>query len=178
MRHGRLYAATDVARFCGVDLTTIHAWVRRGSLEREESPGGQLRFRRTDVVAFLRGRGFPLPSALARERPLVTLVGECPPALVDALSEKAELRVERSPVSALLSLRTTCPDALLLGATLGFPRVPLSRELGELEPRLALCALADSPSDALALVDVGVRVVGLADAPEAFAAAVLAVCGA
>lgn len=56
--------------------------------------------------------------------------------------------------------------------------MPLSRELGELEPRLALCALADSPSDALALVDVGVRVVGLADAPEAFAAAVLAVCGA
>lgn len=178
MRHGRLYAATDVARFCGVDLTTIHAWVKRGSLAREESAGGQLRFRRTDVVAFLRGRGFPLPAAFARERPLVTLVGECPAALVDALTARAVVRAERSPVSALLSLRGECPDALVLGATLGFPRVPLSRELAELEPRLALCALADSPSDALALGDVGVRVVGLVGAPEAFGAAVLELCGA
>jgi hypothetical protein len=178
VRHGRLYAATDVARFCGVDLTTIHAWVRRGSLAKEHSAGGQLRFRRTDVVAFLRGRGFPLPASFARERALVTLVGECPEALVDALALRALVRTERSPVSALLTLRSECPDALVLGATLGFPRVPLSRELAELEPRLALGALADSPSDALALGDVGVRVVGLVGAPEAFASAVLELCGA
>lgn len=92
----------------------------------EEHAGGQLRFRRTDVVAFLRGRGFPLPASFARERALVTLVGECPEALVDALALRALVRTERSPVSALLTLRSECPDALVLGATLGFPRVPLS----------------------------------------------------
>ncbi len=177
MRHGRLYAATDVARFCGVDLKTIHAWVSRGSLAHEQSAGGQLRFRRTDLVEFLRGRGFPLPGAFARERPRLLLVGECPEDVLAGLAARVELGVERSPVAALLGLRARCPDVVLLGATLGFPRPLLVRELALSEPRQAVCALAVSPADALGLRDAGARLVGLTEAPGAFVVATLELCG-
>ncbi len=162
MKHGRLYAATDVARFAAVDLKTIHAWVARGSLVGERSAGGQLRFRRTDVVGFLRERGFPLPKSLLDEKPRVLLVGQVADVLEEALAP-AEVVREVSPVAALLGLRALLPDALVLGPTLGFSRTSIVRELSEIEPRLVVAVVAASAADALSLRDAGARVAGTLD---------------
>jgi hypothetical protein len=162
VKHGRLYAATDVARFAAVDLKTIHAWVARGSLVGGRSAGGQLRFRRTDVVEFLRERGFPLPKSLLDEKPRVLLVGQVAEALEHALA-RAEVVREGSPVAALLGLREILPDALVLGPTLGFSRTSIVRELAEIEPRLLVAVVAASPADALSLRDAGARVAGTLD---------------
>lgn len=162
MKHGRLYAATDVARFAAVDLKTIHAWVARGSLVGGRSAGGQLRFRRTDVVEFLRERGFPLPKSLLDEKPRVLLVGQVAEGLEQALA-LAEVVREVSPVAALLGLREILPDALVLGPTLGFSRTSIVRELAEIEPRLLVAVVAASPADALSLRDAGARVAGTLD---------------
>ena len=177
MKHGRHYAAPDVARFCAVDLKTVHAWAKKGSLVHEKSQGGQLRFRRTDLVAFLRGRGFPLPKAFARERPSLLAVGALADPLLERLSDGTEVAHESSPVRALLELRERGPDALVLGGTLGFSRALLVRELLVVEPRLVVACTCASPAEGLSFRDAGARVVGVTGEDGAFAAALFEVLG-
>lgn len=177
MKHGRHYAAPDVARFCAIDLKTVHAWARRGSLPHERSAGGQLRFRRTDLVAFLKARGFPLPKAFAREKPLVLGVGALPDTLQTELQASTEFSHEESPVRALLELHVRLPDALVLGATLGFSRALLVRELTTAEPRLVVACTAAEEAEALAFRDAGAAVVGLDGERDTFMAALREVLG-
>jgi len=49
-----LFTASEVARFCQVDLKTIHNWADRGEIRHFRTPGRHLRFRRVDVLDFLR----------------------------------------------------------------------------------------------------------------------------
>lgn len=177
MRHGRHFAAPDVARFCDVDLKTVHAWAKKGALLCDKSAGGQLRFRRTDVVSFLRGQGFPLPKAITRERPVVLCVGALGEALLDALREETDVHQIASPVRALVGLRELGPDALVLGATLGFSRAVLVRELAATEPRLVQACMGTLSAEALALRDVGAAVVGLEGDETAFVRALGEVLG-
>ena len=177
MKHGRLYAAPDVARFCGVDLTTVHAWVKRGAIAHERSPGGQLRFRRVCLVAFLVERNFPIPKAISREPGLVGVVGALPSSVVGALAQVADVWHEPSPVRALVELRERCPDVLVLGTTLGFSRVVLVREVATVDPHLVVACLASSPAEGLAFRDAGAKVVGLTGLDDTFVAALGQVLG-
>ncbi len=161
MKHGRHFAGPDVARFCAVDLKTVHAWAKKGSLPHERSPGGQLRFRRTDLVGFFRAHGFPFPKLFAREKPLVLVVGALADAIVSALSVSVSLEHEPSPVRALIGLREHAPDALVLGATLGFSRALLVREIVLVEPRLVVACTGTTPAEALSFRDAGANVVGV-----------------
>ena len=54
-----LFTASEVARFCQVDLKTIHNWADRGEIRHFRTPGRHLRFRRVDVLDFLRKYGYP-----------------------------------------------------------------------------------------------------------------------
>jgi excisionase family DNA binding protein len=161
VKHGRHFAAPDVARFCAVDLKTVHAWAKKGSLPHERSRGGQLRFRRTDLVAFLRAHGFPFPKLFAREKPLVLGIGALADAIVAALDRSVVFVHEPSPVRALVGLRELAPDALMLGATLGFSRALLVREISEVEPRLVVACTGASMAEVLSFRDAGAKVVGL-----------------
>ena len=51
----------DLARSLAVDLKTVHRWVQRGVLRGHRTKGGHLRFRRVEVVRFLRQRRLPIP---------------------------------------------------------------------------------------------------------------------
>ncbi|MBX3263512.1 MAG: helix-turn-helix domain-containing protein [Labilithrix sp.] len=66
-----LYTAQDLARFCEVDLKTIHHWADGGKIAHHRTEGRHLRFRRNHVVAFLRRHGYPLHAELAAARPTV-----------------------------------------------------------------------------------------------------------
>ncbi|HEX2675074.1 MAG TPA: helix-turn-helix domain-containing protein, partial [Polyangiales bacterium] len=55
-----LFTASEVARFCQVDLKTIHNWADRGEIRHFRTPGRHLRFRRVDVLDFLRKYGYPV----------------------------------------------------------------------------------------------------------------------
>ena len=60
-----LYGASDVARFCQVDLKTIHNWVEKGNvIPHFRTPGRHLRFKAGDVVAFLKKYGYTMPEEL------------------------------------------------------------------------------------------------------------------
>jgi excisionase family DNA binding protein len=67
------YTGQDVARFCQVDLKTVHHWADRGRIAHHRTEGRHLRFRRNDVLGFLRTHRYPLPAELCRVRCVVSL---------------------------------------------------------------------------------------------------------
>lgn len=117
-----LYTAQDVAHFCEVDLKTVHHWADRGKVVHHRTEGRHLRFRRNDLVRFLRGLGYPIPPALSATRPVVALPPPPSPEAwgiaVDDLARKlgSRLRVRRyaSAVAAVAHLLAEAPCALVL----------------------------------------------------------------
>jgi excisionase family DNA binding protein len=66
-----VYTAQDLARFCEVDLKTIHHWADGGKIPHHRTSGRHLRFRRNHILAFLRRHGYPLHAELADALPTV-----------------------------------------------------------------------------------------------------------
>jgi excisionase family DNA binding protein len=117
-----LFTASQIARFCQVDLKTIHNWADRGQIPHFRTPGRHLRFRRPHVLDFLRKYGYPIPEELDAERPRVALLingmragGE----LAAALAPDFDVEEYDNPVTALLHIGEQPPDALVLAADLG-----------------------------------------------------------
>ncbi len=118
-----MYTAQALADFCEVDLKTVHHWADRGKVPHFRTDGRHLRFRRNDVVRFLRAHGYPLPDALVRARPTVALaLGPGPfvgtPLSLDDFAKRLGSRfaVRRHPSSAvaLAHLLADAPDALIV----------------------------------------------------------------
>ena len=115
---GRLLTATQIAAFCGVDLKTIHNWADRGKIRGWRTSGRHLRFRRLDVVDFLRAYGFPIPDALRESRPRVVAVDADREGLGwmrRALARRFEVTAFEHVVDGLVALAEADPDVALLG---------------------------------------------------------------
>lgn len=106
-----------------MDLKTVHHWADRGKVPHFRTDGRHLRFRRNDVVRFLRAHGYPLPDALVRARPTVALaLGPGPfegtPLTIDDFAKRLASRfsVRRHPSSAVAvaHLLADTPDALVV----------------------------------------------------------------
>ena len=65
----------DLSRSLRVDLKTVHRWVRRGRLRGHRTKGGHLRFRRIEVVRFLRDRKQQIPENIRICSPKVLVIG-------------------------------------------------------------------------------------------------------
>jgi excisionase family DNA binding protein len=151
-----VYTAQAVADFCEVDLKTVHHWADRGKVRHFRTDGRHLRFRRNDVVRFLRAHGYPLPDALVRARPTVAVALPAPmldgaklslDELTKRLGSRFSVRRHASGATALAHLLSEAPDAVVFAsddATLGFPSV--------------LDALKDDPATAWVLFAVLTRV--------------------
>lgn len=112
-----LFTASDVARFCQVDLKTIHNWSDKGEIRHFRTPGRHLRFRRVDVLDFLRKYGYPIPDVLRTGKPKVVVVDGDPAALAAirrALAKRFELTTFQDPFDALVAVGSLEPDALVL----------------------------------------------------------------
>lgn len=141
-----VYSAQTVADFCEVDLKTVHHWADRGKVPHFRTEGRHLRFRRNDVVHFLRAHGYPLPEALVRARPTVALALDAPTfegvgITLDDFAKRLGSRfsVRRHPCAAIAiaHLLEETPDALLVSRedpTFGFPAVIAALKS---EPRLS-----------------------------------------
>jgi excisionase family DNA binding protein len=112
-----LFTASEVARFCQVDLKTIHNWADRGEVRHFRTPGRHLRFRRVDVLDFLRKYGYPIPEVLRQGKPTVHLIEEDPQQL-DALKKALAARFDAigfsDPVDALIAVGSDTPDVVVL----------------------------------------------------------------
>ena len=112
-----LFTASDVARFCQVDLKTIHNWADKGEIKHFRTPGRHLRFRRVDVLDFLRKYGYPVPEALRAGKPKVVVVDDDASvlaALKRTLSRRFDLTTFQDPFDALVAVGSLQPDALVL----------------------------------------------------------------
>ena len=117
LRGPDLFTASDVARFCQVDLKTIHNWADKAELPCSRTRGRHLRFRRLDVIDFLRKYGYAIPDALRQGRPRVAVVDDDTAALSvikRALGKRFELASFQDPLDALVALATAPPDGLVL----------------------------------------------------------------
>lgn len=121
----RIYGAQMLADICEVDLKTVHHWADRGKIAHHRTEGRHLRFRRNDVVRFLRAHGYPLPASITRARPVAALAlaaaPEGSPLTLDELAKRLASRFSTrrfaTPVGALAHLLAEEPDVLVLSAS-------------------------------------------------------------
>lgn len=117
-----LFTASEVARFCQVDLKTIHNWSDRGEIRHFRTPGRHLRFRRSDVLDFLRKYGYPIPETLSVGKPRVLVVcGNMSSAgpVKRALSKQFDVLPTDDIYCALITVGHQPPDVVLLDVSLG-----------------------------------------------------------
>jgi len=111
-----LFTASEFARFCQVDLKTIHNWADKGEIRHFRTPGRHLRFRRLDVLDFLRKYGYPIPEALQTSRPKVVVIDNDPSVLATirrALSKQFEVATFQDAFDALVAMGSLQPDAVV-----------------------------------------------------------------
>ena len=114
-----IYTAQDVARFCEVDLKTIHHWADAGKIEHHRTEGRHLRFRRNHVLTFLHAHGYPLHPELTHVRPSVMLALPSIPFDGEALAllhDVFAVRQYDAALHAVAHLVATEPDALVVSA--------------------------------------------------------------
>ena len=63
-RRIQIYSALEVANLCGVVNQTAINWIRSGYLKAFNTPGGQYRVYKDDLVEFIENRGMRIPEAL------------------------------------------------------------------------------------------------------------------
>lgn len=111
-----LFTASEFARFCQVDLKTIHNWADKGEIRHFRTPGRHLRFRRLDVLDFLRKYGYPIPEVLQTSRPKVVAIDNDPAVLATirrALSKQFEVATFQDAFDALVAMGSLQPDAVV-----------------------------------------------------------------
>ncbi len=169
--------AAALARFCNVDLKTIHNWAARGALPSHRTCGRHLRFYRLDVIAFLRTYGHAIPRELAAVRPKVAMA--CVDAGVISTAERglrgrAEIVAYEDAFEALVDLDRTAPEALAVDvALLGSAALRCVARLTRYATtrHLRIVALAETDSGASELLAAGAhRFVAGFDAPAVRAA--------
>ena len=117
VRPPELFTASDVARFCQVDLKTIHNWADKGEIPHFRTPGRHLRFRRLDVLDFLRKYGYAIPDVLRHSKPRVVVIdrdASVVSTLKRTLAKRFEVIAFQDPVDALIALAGIQPDGLVI----------------------------------------------------------------
>ena len=112
-----LYTASEVARFCQVDLKTIHNWAERGEIRHFRTPGRHLRFRRVDILDFLRKYGYPIPEILFQGKARVHVIDDDGSWLTNVkrnLSKRFEVTTFQDPFDALIAIGAETPDVVVL----------------------------------------------------------------
>lgn len=117
-RMKELFTASDVARFCQVDLKTIHNWADRGEIRHFRTPGRHLRFQRSDVLDFLRRFGYPIPPGLVTGAPRLVVIEketDTRQRIVESLGRIFRVVAFACPFEALIEVGAEPPDAVVIG---------------------------------------------------------------
>lgn len=159
-KHKDLFTASQIARFCQVDLKTIHNWADRGRIPHFRTPGRHLRFRRPHVLDFLRKYGYPIPEELESGRPRVALIvdGAQTSRMANALQPAFEVIEYGDPLAALLHMGEQPPDAVVLAARLGHlsgVQIIAALKRGEGTQHVRAVLLAGDEADRQAALEAG-----------------------
>jgi excisionase family DNA binding protein len=122
MHDDDLFTAPQVARICSTDLKTIHNWVNRSEMKFFRTPGRHLRFRRADVVTFLKKFGYPIPPGFADTRPQVMIIDRDEKSLKGlqrSLAKDLDVSAYVDPLDALLAVGGQRPALILVSGAGG-----------------------------------------------------------
>lgn len=121
-----LFTASDLAKFCEVDLKTIHNWADKGKIKHFRTPGRHLRFRRLDVLDFLRKWGYSVPAVVSQlnapgshGKSVIVLIEHDVTkhaAFVAALKDVFDIHTFVDVNVALIAMGEAPPDALVYDA--------------------------------------------------------------
>lgn len=114
-----LFTAADLARFCEVDLKTVHNWTARTRIKHFRTPGRHLRFRRADVIDFLRRNGYSVPPELEASVVRLFLLDEnraVAQATASALRETLDVTLFDDPLPMMLEVGRAAPDVIVMEA--------------------------------------------------------------
>ncbi|MBT8465642.1 MAG: helix-turn-helix domain-containing protein [Deltaproteobacteria bacterium] len=156
-----LFTASQIARFCQVDLKTIHNWADRGRIAHFRTPGRHLRFRRPHVLDFLRKYGYPIPEELDATRPRVALLlneGALKERVVECLHGAFDIAHYAEPLDGLLRIGEHPPDAIVLAARVGHlsgPEVIEALKRGSHTEHVRAVLFADGERERQAALDAG-----------------------
>jgi len=173
-----LYSAQALADFCEVDLKTVHHWADKGKVPHHRTEGRHLRFRRNDVVRFLRAHGYPLPPELTRARPSVALAFDAAPEgsplafdeLVKRLTSRFSPRRYATTMAAFTHLVADEPDVLVVLAgdpCISVPHVVLALKNDPATAWIAIACIGGDADAVLSAKTAGAEVaVSAADTPR------------
>lgn len=65
----QIFSALEVANMCGVVNQTAINWIRNGHLKAFNTPGGQYRVYKDDLIEFIHARGMRVPEVLQEGEP-------------------------------------------------------------------------------------------------------------
>lgn len=156
-----LFTASQIARFCQVDLKTIHNWADRGRIPHFRTPGRHLRFRRPHVLDFLRKYGYPIPEELESGRPRVALLADGfhgSGRMAATLQGTFEVIEYSDPLAALLHMGEQPPDVVVLAAQLGSlsgAQIIAALKDGEATQHVRAVLLAGDETDRRAALEAG-----------------------
>ena len=166
-----VYSAQAVANFCEVDLKTVHHWADRGKVAHFRTDGRHLRFRRNDVVRFLRAHGYPLPESLVKVRPVVALALSASmlegaalslDELAKRLASRFSIRRHASGISAVAHLVAESPDAVVVSLddpSMGFPSAIAALKADAATSWMIVAAVTGADIDASAQRAAGADIV-------------------
>ena len=116
----RLLSTGDVCRIFEVNRVTVADWVNSGRLPAIKTLGGHSRFRREDILGFLKTNLLPVPRELQPECPLILVVDDEPsilkslPRRILARYPAARVDTADNGVDALLKIGREIPGLVIL----------------------------------------------------------------
>ena len=81
------YTSGQAARLCGLGISTIKRWVKRGALNAYRTPGGDLRIRRDHLLDFMREFEIPMHHLVGEGEVREVLVCVDEPGIADLLNQ-------------------------------------------------------------------------------------------
>lgn len=114
------FTTFEVSEICEVNPTTVQNWVKEKKLRAYKTPGGHRRIRRSDLVAFMKKFGMPVPSDLEEGGRMVLVVDDekdiCDllVSAFEAMDSPPQVRVAYGGVEALLFIGERKPDLVIL----------------------------------------------------------------
>jgi excisionase family DNA binding protein len=147
MNSDDLFTAPQVAKICSTDLKTIHNWVNRGEINYFRTPGRHLRFRRQDILEFLKKFGYPIPDGFAPSKPKVVLIDSNPETsskIANELSQNLEVIAFKDHMDALLAIGKDKPALILINGSAGPEMLKLVAKISQNEKNLPVTVFGQS----------------------------------
>jgi excisionase family DNA binding protein len=116
----KTYTTYDIARMLDMSPATVYRWIKDNQMRCHTTPGGHIRVRESDFVAFMKKFSFPIPEGLGAARKTVLIVeddhavGQLLTRMFQKTSDRVKVEWIKDGVEALMTIGKRPADLLIL----------------------------------------------------------------